>query len=106
MWARLRVCEVRVSMRHVPRLMRDNHLLAPQRQPQPVEPKRHDGTILAERPNPMWGIDATGGFTLDEGWVTILAMVDHTTAECLGIHVAKRGTRFEALEPVRRAVHE
>jgi len=33
-------------------------------------------------------------------------MVDHATAECLGIPVARRGTRFEALEPVRRAVHE
>ena len=88
------------------RLMRENDLLAPQRQPQPVEPKRHDGTILAERPNQIWGIDATVGFTQADGRVTIFAMVDHATAECLGIHVAKRGTRFEALEPVRRAVRE
>jgi len=97
---------VRTSMRRVLRLMRENDLLAPQRQPQPVEPKRHDGTILAERPNPMWGIDATTGVTLDEGRVAIFAMVDHATAECLGIHVAKRGTRFEALKPVRQAVRE
>jgi putative transposase len=54
----------------------------------------------------MWGIDATVGFTVAEGRVTIFAMVDPATAECLGIPVAKRGTRFEALEPVRRAVHE
>jgi len=105
-WARLRVREVRTLMRRVLRLMREDGLLAPQRQRQPVEPKRHDGTILAERPNPMWGIDATVGFTMADGRVTIFAMVDHATAECLGIHVAKRGTRFEALEPVRRAVHE
>jgi len=105
-WARLRVREVRTSMRRVLRLMRENGLLAPQRQPRPVEPKRHDGTILAERPNQMWGIDATVGFTLAEGRVAIFAMVDHATAECLGIHVAKRGTRFEALEPVRQAVRE
>jgi transposase InsO family protein len=68
-------------MRRVLRLMRENDLLAPQRQPQPVEPKRHDGTVLAERPNPMWGIDATVGFTLAEGRVAIFAMVDHATAE-------------------------
>jgi len=80
-WARLRVREVRTSMRRVLRLMRENDLLAPQRQPQPVEPKRHDGTILAERPNPMWGIDATVGFTVSEGRVAIFAMVDHATAE-------------------------
>jgi len=105
-WARLRVREVRSSMRRVLRLVRDNGLPAPQRQPQPVEPKRHDGTILAERPNQMRDIDAMVGFTVAEGRVGIFAMVDHATAECVGIHVAKRGTRFEALGPVRQAVHE
>jgi putative transposase len=30
--------------------------------------------------------------------------VDHHTAEILGIHAAKRATRWEALEPVRQAV--
>jgi len=51
------------------------------------------------------GIDATVGFSMADGRVTIFAGVDHATAECLGIHVARRGTQFEALEPVRRAVH-
>lgn len=60
-WARLRLAGVRTSLRRVLRLMRQHELLAPQRQPQPVEPKRHEGTILAERPNRMWGIDATAG---------------------------------------------
>jgi hypothetical protein len=108
-WARLRVREVRTSItptRRLLRLMRDNDLLAPQRQPRPVEPKRREGAIPAERPNPMWGIDATVGFTVAEGRVAIFAMVDHATAQCLGIPVAKRGTRFEALEPMHRAAHE
>jgi putative transposase len=105
-WARPRVREVHTSMRRLLRLMRENDLVALQRQPRPVEPKRHDGTILAERPNQMWGIDATVGFTVAEGRVAIFAVVDHATAECLGIPVAKRGTRFEAMEPVRRAVYE
>lgn len=30
--------------------------------------------------------------------------VDHCTTECIGIHAAKRATRFEALEPIRQAV--
>jgi transposase InsO family protein len=97
---------VRASKRRVLRLMREHGLLAPGRQPQPVEPKRHDGTILAERPNQMWGIDATAGFTTQDGQVAIFAMVDHYSAYCLSIHAAKRGTRFEALEPVRQAVQE
>ncbi|GIU76640.1 MAG: hypothetical protein KatS3mg004_3727 [Bryobacteraceae bacterium] len=54
----------------------------------------------------MWGIDATAGFTLRDGQVPIFAMIDHGSARCLGIHVAKRGTRFEALEPLRQAVRE
>ncbi|MGC8884812.1 MAG: integrase core domain-containing protein [Bryobacteraceae bacterium] len=33
-------------------------------------------------------------------------MIAHCSAFCLGIHVGKRGTRFEALEPVRQAVRE
>jgi len=37
--------------------------------------------ILAERPNQMWGIDATVGFTVADGRVAIFAMVDHATAE-------------------------
>jgi putative transposase len=105
-WARLRLAGVRPSLRRLLRLMREHELLAPQRQPQPAEPKRHEGTILAERPNQMWGIDATAGFTLQDGQVPIFARIDHHSAYCLGIHVAKRGTRFEALEPVRQAVCE
>ncbi len=54
----------------------------------------------------MWGIDATAGFTLRDGQVPTFAMIDHHSACCLGIHVARRGTRFEALEPVRQAVRE
>ena len=105
-WARLRLAGVCTSLRRVLRLMRQHQLLAHQRQPQPVEPKRHEGTIVAERPNQMRGIDATAGFTLRDGQVPIFAMIDHCSACCLGIHVAKRGTRFEALEPVRQAVRE
>jgi hypothetical protein len=67
----------RTSKRRVLLRMREHGLLAPGRQLQPVEPKRHDGTILTERPNQMWGIDATAGFTVQDGQVAIFAMVDH-----------------------------
>ena len=30
--------------------------------------------------------------------------VDHYSAECVGIHAARRATRFEALEPIRQGV--
>jgi hypothetical protein len=55
-WARLRMADVRTSKQRVLRLMREHQLLAPQRQPQPVEPKRHEGTILAERDLPRFSL--------------------------------------------------
>ena len=30
--------------------------------------------------------------------------IDHCSAECVGIHAARRATRFEALEPIRQGV--
>ena len=34
----------------------------------------------------------------------VFILVDHCSGECLGIHAARRATRFEALEPLRQAV--
>ena len=67
--------------------------------------KSRGGTITTDRPDWMWGIDATTTVTLDAGQVTVFAAVDHCTAECGGIHAAKRATRFEALETLRQGVH-
>lgn len=103
--ARLRFSGVRTSQRRTLRLMRENGLLAPSRVGQAHGPKAHDGTIVTEKPDDMWGTDATSALT-GEGNATIFFVVDHCTAECLGIHAARRGTRFEALEPLRQAVRE
>jgi hypothetical protein len=54
----------------------------------------------------VWGTDATATFTEAEGAVTIFAAIDHCTAECVGIHVVKKATRFEALEPIRQGIKE
>lgn len=106
-WARLRVQQaVRTSMRRVLRVMRAADLLAPTRQPTPVAERPHNGTIVTERPNVMWGTDATAAVTLGEGPATIFAAIDHCTAECVGIHAARHGDRFEALEPLRQGVRQ
>ncbi len=102
-WARLRRAGIRTSRARVLRLMRHAGLLAPTRVGQPHGPKAHDGTIIPERPDAMWGTDATTCLT-DEGVATIFLAVDHFTAECVGIHAARRGTRFEALEPLRQGI--
>jgi putative transposase len=103
-WARLRIAGIRTSKGRVLRLMREAGLLAPTRGGQPHGPKAHDGTIIPDRPDAMWGTDATAGWTT-EGLATIFIAVDHYTAECVGIHAARRGTRFEALEPLRQGLH-
>src|SRR5690242_10364087 len=64
------------------------------------------GKLIAELPNQMWGTDATTTVTGTEGTVTVFAAVDHCTAECVGIHVVKKATRFEALEPIRQGIKE
>jgi transposase InsO family protein len=102
-WARLRADDVRTAPRRVLRVMREANLLAPTRAGRAHGPKAHDGVIVTERPDVRWGTDATSTLT-DEGNATIFVLVDHCTAECLGIHAARRGTRFEALEPLKQSI--
>jgi transposase InsO family protein len=103
-WARLRWQEVRTSKARVLRLMREAQLLAPTRVGHAHGPKAHDGTITTEQPDQMWGMDATSCVTRQEGTATVFVMVDHCASECIGLHAAKPGTRFEAVEPLRQGV--
>lgn len=103
-WARLRVAGVRTSKARVLRLMREANLRAPTRVGPPRGPAAHAGTILTARPDELWGTDATTCPTLREGTATIFVAVDHCTAECMGLHAANPGTRFEALEPLRQGI--
>jgi transposase InsO family protein len=105
-WARLRHQGVRTSKDRVLRLLRQQQLLSPSRQPEPARGNPHEGTIITEAPNQMWGTDATATFTEADGAVTIFAALDHCTADCVGIHAVKKATRFEALEPIRQGVRE
>ncbi len=105
-WARLRHKGVRVWKDRVLRVMREQHLLSPARQSEAQAQHPHDGTIVTEAPNQMWGTDATTTFTDADGTVTIFAAIDHCTADCVGIHVVKRANRFEALEPIRQGLKE
>ena len=67
----------------VRRLMREHDLQAPPRAGHAHGPKAHDGTITTV----MWGTDMTATVTVADGLRLRGA--------------AKRGTRFEALEPIR-----
>jgi putative transposase len=102
-WARLRIAGIRTSQRRVLRLMRENNLLAPGRVGQPRGPRNHDGTIIPDTIDTIWGTDMTTTWTA-EGQVAVFIAVDHHNAECIGLHAARRGTRYEALEPLRQGV--
>jgi len=102
-WARLRFAGIRTSLRRVLRLMRQNNLLAPGRIGAPRGSRNHDGTIIPDAVDTMWGTDLTATFT-GEGQAAVFIAVDHFTAECVGIHASSRATRFEALEPIRQGV--
>lgn len=102
-WARLRAVNVRTSKDRVRRVMRAHGLSAPHFAVRRRGNKAHDGTITTQRPDEMWGTDATSVLT-GEGTATIFFAVDHCTSECIGVHAARRGTRIEALEPLRQGV--
>lgn len=103
-WARLRHRGVRTSKERVRRLVRQNGLAADTGRATPRGPQGHDGTIIPERIDSMWGTDMTAAVTTKHGQVAVFVAVDHCSAECVGIHAALHGTRFEALEPVRQGV--
>ena len=102
-WARLRIAGIRTSLRRVLRLMGEHGLLAPGRSGTPRGPRNHDGTIVPNTVDTMWGTDLTATFT-GEGQAAVFVAVDHYTAECVGIHASARATRFEALEPIRQGL--
>jgi putative transposase len=103
---RLQVAGVPAAKRRVLRLMREHDLLATRRSGRVRGPRVHDGTIVTEVPNDMWGTDATMTWTREDGYVWVFLAVDHCNSELIGVHASIKGTRYEALEPIRQAVHD
>lgn len=104
-WAYLKYgpSELRVGHNRVLRVMRENQLLSPYRV-RKSEPNEHDRSITTEAPNEMWGTDGTQVMTVDDGLVWVFSAVEHWNGECVGMYVCKRGTRFNAVQPVLEGV--
>jgi putative transposase len=103
-WARLRTLDgIRASRKRVLRLMREHALLSPHRARRRTE-AAHQRRIVTEAPNVMWAVDATQITTVRDGKVWLFGVAEHWNAELLGWHVAKRGTRFEAIQALGMAV--
>lgn len=103
-WAKLRFQGIRTSKERTLRIMRENNLLALKRTGRAHGPKAHDGRIKTQHVDEMWGTDMTTTLTVEEGNASVFFAIDHCSLECVGIHAAKHGTRFEALEPIRQGV--
>ena len=103
--ARLRPKGIYVGKNRVLRLMRENGLLAPVRRGKhPRGDRSHSGRITTDVPNELWGTDATRFYTKDDGWVWFFGAIDHCVTDVVGWHVAKKGDRWAALEPIRQGV--
>src|SRR5580704_13644973 len=76
LWARLRFAGVRTSARRVRRVMRENGLLAPHRVGR-TETKPHDGRIITDKVNEMWGTDMTQTITIRERRANVFVAVEH-----------------------------
>ena len=94
----------RAGKNRVLRLMRAHGLLAPVRQGHPRGDRSHSGRIRTGRPDELWGTDAARFWTRAEGWCWFFGAVDHCTSDVVGWHVAKKGDRWAALEPIRQGV--
>src|SRR3954465_6470968 len=69
----------------------------------PRGPRSHDGSIIPDTVDTMWGTDLSTAYT-GEGPAAVFVAIDHCAAECIGIYAHARATRFEALEPIRQGV--
>ena len=105
-WARLRMGGIRTSKERVRRVMGEHNLQAPLRKGKPRGPKNHDGAITTEDANLMWGTDMTSTILATGKEVRVFVAVDHCGVYCVGLHAAERGSRWEALEPIRQGVRE
>ena len=95
---------IRAGKNRVLRLMRVHGLLAPVRRGHPRGDRSHSGRIRTERPGELWGTDASRFWTRAEGWSWFFGAIDHCASDVVGWHVAKKGDRWAALEPVRQGV--
>jgi putative transposase len=100
-WARLRLRGLRTAARRVRRIMKAHGLLAPHRSaPRAAHP--HDGTIVTEQVDQVWGTDMTQTITTTEGRAYVFIAVDHCSGEFVGTHAASGASRWEALEPLKQ----
>ena len=81
---RLAAKGIRAGKNRVLRLMRAHGLLAPVRRGHPRGDRSHSGRIRTERPDEIWGTDASRFWTRAEGWCWFFGAVDHCASDVVG----------------------
>lgn len=106
-WHRLKRAGQIASRARVLKVMKDNELLSPYRHNAASNRKNpHEGTIVQNAPNQLWGTDGKKFYVEAEGWCWFFGVIDHFNDELLAWNTCKKGTRYEALEPVRSAIRK
>ena len=100
---RLKERGIKANRKRVYRLMKEKGLLLPTKNKKNGSSRKHDGTIITDMPNRMWGTDGKKFYTEEDGWCWFFGVIDHCNDEILGWHAVKIGDRFAALEPVKQA---
>ena len=103
---RLRQHGVQAGKARVLRLMRVHGLLAPSRAGHPHGDPAHPGRITTDRPDELWGTDATCFWTARDGWCWFFGAIDHGTDEARGVEgdEAGRSVGRPGTDPPGRAV--
>ena len=97
---------VRASRERVNRLMRQAGLLSPQRVEADRKKKLHEGTIIPEDIDLLWGTDGTQFGMTNGKLLWLFAVIDHYSCEVLGWHIIEVGSgdAMAALEPVKQGL--
>ena len=97
---------VRASRGRVNRLMRQAGLLSPQRTVADREEKLHEGTIIPEDIDLLWGTDGTQFGLANGRLLWLFAVIDHYSCEILGWHIIEVGSgdAMAALEPLKQGL--
>lgn len=96
----------KIAKHRVNDLMRGNSLLSSTRPVRGGRKNKHEGKIITHAPNLMWATDGKKFFAGEDGWCWFFGVIDHFNDEILSWHTAKKGNRFAAMMPVRKAVKQ
>lgn len=96
----------KIAKHRVNGLMRENSLLSATRPVSGGRKNKHEGQIITQAPNLMWATDGKKFFAGKDGWCWFFGVIEHFNDEILSWHTVKKGNRFAAMEPVRRAVKQ